>query len=393
MILPSGPHSLSDSGIPLRERSQQTVRLEHLSKTYEGNRIPAVQDLSLELADGEIVTLLGPSGCGKTTTLRMVAGLETPDTGSIYFGDQPVAVCEKQFMLPPDRRNIGMVFQSYAIWPHMTVEENVAFPLKCRKLQRREIREQVARVLELVGMAGMESRLGPLLSGGQQQRVALARALVTEPRVLLLDEPFSNLDAKLREHMRVEVKLLQRRLDIPILLVTHDQIEALSLSNRVVVMNLGIVEQQGSPRFLYEKPANEFVRDFIGRTVLFKGEVLSGNPSGRVSVAIDGAPDCVVFGRCYDIQSVPNGQSVYLAMRPEDIEPQPASLGRVPPGMVCGEVEASMFVGDKIEYRVLVKDQGIIQIYGHRYDPIEEGQKIVLRMRPDGHSVWSANDV
>jgi ABC-type Fe3+/spermidine/putrescine transport system ATPase subunit len=372
----------------LKQESQRAVRLEHLSKTYPGNATPAVKDLSLELADGEILTLLGPSGCGKTTTLRMVAGLEIPDAGSIYFGDKLIADCSKQFMLSPDKRNIGMVFQSYAIWPHMTVEENVAFPLKCRKLRRREIRDRVAQALELVGMAGMEDRLGPLLSGGQQQRVALARALVTEPQVLLLDEPFSNLDAKLREHMRVEVKLLQRRLEIPILLVTHDQIEALSLSNRIAVMNFGVVEQQGSPRMLYENPSNEFVRDFIGRTVLFKAKVVSGNPSGHVSVTIDGAPDCVVFGRCYDPQPTTSTKKVYLAIRPEDIEPQPGSLNGVPPGMVCGEVEASMFVGDKIEYRVLVKDQGTVQIYGHRYDPIEEGQRILLRVRPEGHSVW-----
>jgi len=242
------------------------MRLQGLRKTYPGNAQPAVQDLSLDVHDGEIVTLLGPSGCGKTTTLRMAAGLEVPDEGDIFFGDTPVVLSSRRLCLSPDKRNVGMVFQSYAIWPHMTVAENVAFPLKARRFPRKEIGDRVRRVLELVGMSGYEDRPGPLLSGGQQQRVAFARALVTEPRVLLLDEPFSNLDAKLREQMRIQVKLLQKRLSIALLFVTHDQIEALSLSNRIALMNFGVVQQQGDPRLLYEQPVNEFVRDFeIGR--------------------------------------------------------------------------------------------------------------------------------
>jgi iron(III) transport system ATP-binding protein len=276
------------------------IRLEGLWKTYPGGAQPAVKDLSLEVYDGEIVTLLGPSGCGKTTTLRLVAGLELPDDGNIFFGQRAVVMTSRQLFLAPDKRNVGMVFQSYAIWPHMTVAENVMFPLKSRRFPKGEIRERVRRAVELVGMAGFEDRPGPLLSGGQQQRVALARALVTEPRVLLLDEPFSNLDAKLREQMRIEVKLLQKRLKIAVLFVTHDQIEALSLSNRIALMNFGVVQQQGSPRALYEEPANEFVRDFLGRTLLFKGKVQSSNPSGRMAIAIEGAPDCVVFGRSYN---------------------------------------------------------------------------------------------
>ena len=213
------------------------MRLQGLRKTYAGVAQPAVQDLSLDVYDGEIVTLLGPSGCGKTTTLRMAAGLEVPDQGDIFFGDNPVVLSSRRLCLPPDKRNVGMVFQSYAIWPHMTVAENVAFPLKARRFPRRQIGDRVRRALELVGMAGYEDRPGPLLSGGQQQRVAFARALVTEPRVLLLDEPFSNLDAKLREQMRIQVKLLQKHLSIALLFVTHDQIEALSLSNRIALMN------------------------------------------------------------------------------------------------------------------------------------------------------------
>ena len=227
------------------------VSLRGLWKTYPGSSNPAVRNLCVDVHDGEIVSLLGPSGCGKTTTLRMVAGLETPDAGDIVFGDEAVVVSSRRFLLPPNKRNVGMVFQSYAIWPHMTVAQNVAFPLKARRFSKREITERVQRALDLVGLSGFEDRPGPLLSGGQQQRVAFARALVTEPRVLLLDEPFSNLDAKLREQMRINVKLLQKRLNIAMLFVTHDQIEALSLSNRMALMNFGVVQQQGEPRVLY----------------------------------------------------------------------------------------------------------------------------------------------
>ncbi len=264
--------------------AKPAIRLENLSKTYPGNTQKAVDGLSLEIADGEVFTLLGPSGCGKSTTLRMVAGLEEPDEGSIYFGDKAVVVTETGFSLPPERRKIGMVFQSYAIWPHMTVGENVAFPLRAQKYPRSKIKTRVAEVLELVGMGGMEKRPGPLLSGGQQQRVALARALVTEPRILLLDEPFSNLDAKLREQMRIEVKLLQKRLNIAVLFVTHDQVEALSLSDRIAIMSGGIVQQQGSPQTLYNEPVNDFTRDFVGKTLLFKGRIVTKDSSGQVSV-------------------------------------------------------------------------------------------------------------
>jgi ABC-type Fe3+/spermidine/putrescine transport system ATPase subunit len=275
------------------------IRLENLSKTYPGNEIKAVDGLSLEINVGEVVTLLGPSGCGKSTTLRMVAGLEEPDEGAIYFGDDVVVMAHTGFSLPPEKRNFGMVFQSYAIWPHMTVKENVTFPLKARKFASTEINPRVAVILELVGMPGMEKRPGPLLSGGQHQRVALVRALVTELRTLLLDEPFSNLDIKLREQMRLEVKQLQKRLNIAVLFVTHDQVEALSLSDRVALMNAGVVQQQGSPHMLYEEPANEFVRHLVGKTLLFKGRVETANPAGPMAIKVNGAPDCVIFGRSY----------------------------------------------------------------------------------------------
>jgi ABC-type Fe3+/spermidine/putrescine transport system ATPase subunit len=367
------------------------MRLTGLWKTYPGNAQPAVQDLSLDVYDGEIVTLLGPSGCGKTTTLRMVAGLEVPDAGDIYFGERAVVLSARRLCMPPEKRNVGMVFQSYAIWPHMTVGENVAFPLKARRFPRKEIRDRVLRALELVGMAGYEDRPGPLLSGGQQQRVAFARALVTEPRVLLLDEPFSNLDAKLREQMRISVKLLQRRLNIALLFVTHDQIEALSLSNRIALMNFGVVQQQGSPRLLYEKPANEFVRDFLGKTLLFKGKVQSSNPAGQMAIALGGAPQCVVFGRCYNPGGIKSGESVYIAVRPEDVDILPGLGAEAPAGTIGGVVQAALFIGERIEYQVEVDGQGVILIYGERHDPVEEGSKVWLKIRPEGHSAWASD--
>jgi iron(III) transport system ATP-binding protein len=367
------------------------VRLEGLWKTYPGNLNPSVKDLSLDIYDGEIMTLLGPSGCGKTTTLRMVAGLEVPDAGNIFFGERAVVMSSQRLALSPDKRNVGMVFQSYAIWPHMTVAENVAFPLRARKFPRKEIKDRVRRALDLVGMGGFEDRHGPLLSGGQQQRVAFARALVTEPQVLLLDEPFSNLDAKLREQMRIQVKLLQKRLNIAMLFVTHDQIEALSLSSRIALMNLGAVQQQGSPRLLYEEPVNEFVRDFVGRTLLFKGTVQTGSPSGQLAIALEGAPDCVVFGRTYSPGGNKTGDAVYIGVRPEDVEILPALGDPVPSGMTGGAVQAALFIGERIEYQVEVDGQGVIVIYGERHNPVEEGSKVWLKLRPDGHSAWTSD--
>lgn len=367
------------------------VSLRGLWKTYPGSSNPAVRDLSVEVHDGEIVSLLGPSGCGKTTTLRMVAGLETPDAGDIFFADQAVVVSSRRFSLPPNKRNVGMVFQSYAIWPHMSVAQNVAFPLKARRFPKREITERVQRALDLVGLSGFEDRPGPLLSGGQQQRVAFARALVTEPRVLLLDEPFSNLDAKLREQMRLSVKLLQKRLNIAMLFVTHDQIEALSLSNRIALMNFGVVQQHGEPRVLYESPVNEFVRDFVGRTVLFKGRVQSSNPSGQIAIAIAGGRDCVVFGRSYNPNGIKNGDPVFIAVRPEDVEIRPALSATMPSGISAGTVKTVLFVGERIEYQVEVDEQGVMMFYGERHTPIDEGKEVWLKLRPDGHSAWSSD--
>jgi iron(III) transport system ATP-binding protein len=227
--------------------------------------LTAVDHLNLDVQEGEFLTLLGPSGCGKSTTLRLIAGLERPNEGTIKLGDRIMSSGESRVFTPPEKRGMGMVFQSYAVWPHMTVAQNVGFPLKLRRVPRAEQQERVSNALRMVGLEGLESRGATQLSGGQQQRVALARALVHNPSVLLLDEPLSNLDAKLREQMRLELRLLQRRLQITTIFVTHDQAEAMVLSDRIIVMNHGHVEQIGGPDEIYERPNTRFVMDFVGR--------------------------------------------------------------------------------------------------------------------------------
>jgi len=368
------------------------MRLSGLWKTYRNATEAAVKGLDLEIHDGEIVTLLGPSGCGKTTTLRLVAGLETADAGTIHFGDRVVVDTAKGISLPPDKRRVGMVFQSYAIWPHMTVEENVAFPLKAqKKVPSSEVKAKVDHALELVGMGGYQKRPAPLLSGGQQQRVALARAVVSEPRVLLLDEPFSNLDAKLREAMRVEVKLLQKRLGVAVLFVTHDQTEALGLSDRIAVMKLGVIQQFGSPRHLYEQPANEFVRDFVGKTILFRGTIVSRDDEG-VAVRLDGSREGTV--RAIDTAGLnaKTGDAIFVAIRPEDLDVVPAT-GDAPPAALTGVAEASLFVGERVEYQVNVEGQGTILIYGDRHERALAGARTWLVPRPRGHTIWPLSTV
>src|SRR5512136_2899176 len=241
------------------------IRLENIVKRF--GSLEAVSHVSLDIKDGELFTLLGPSGCGKTTILRLIGGFHKPDSGEIYFGDREVSA------IPPYERNIGMVFQNYALWPHMTVFDNVAYGLKLREVGRAEIGERVTAVLEKVRLGGLGARYPGQLSGGQQQRVALARALVLNPKILLLDEPLSNLDAKIRIQVRAEIRKLQRELGITTVYVTHDQEEALTLSDRIVVFNQGKVFQIGTPKELYERPANRFVADFIGINNLLEGTV------------------------------------------------------------------------------------------------------------------------
>jgi ABC-type Fe3+/spermidine/putrescine transport system ATPase subunit len=235
----------------------------------------------------------------------------------------------------------------------------------------------------------MDKRPAPMLSGGQQQRVALARALVYEPEILLLDEPFSNLDAKLREQMRLEVKLLQKKLQITVLFVTHDQVEALSLSDRIAVMDFGHVQQVGVPKELYESPANAFVRDFLGKTLLLAGVIQSSNPQGQVAIALDGAPNCVLFGRSNQTQDLAPGVAVHIAVRPEDVDMvEPQGDGELPQGVVRGTIRTTLFTGDRTEYQVEVEGQGSLLLYGTRQHIFGEGSPVWLRMQPDTVSVW-----
>jgi ABC-type Fe3+/spermidine/putrescine transport system ATPase subunit len=364
------------------------VRLDRVTKRF--GTFTALDDLSLEIYRGEILTLLGPSGCGKTTTLRILAGLEHPDAGDLWMRDRLIVSVSKHVFTPPNRRDIGMVFQSYAIWPHMTVFENVAYPLRVRRVGRSEIRERVLRALSLVGLEGVEQRQGPNLSGGQQQRVALARALVYEPSVLLMDEPFSNLDAKLREQMRVQVKLLLKRLtDVTVVFVTHDQVEALSLSDRVVLMNRGRVEQVGPPRHLYERPATAFGRDFLGRTLLLRGRIQESEAGDSTTIRLDtGGAHLKIVEGAQDPSSP--GSEVLVAIRPEDIELRVDDGVAAAANELSGTVEALLFVGEHYECRVRVGDDASVLLKLPKRSTLREGQAVRLTVAPLGISVWPA---
>ncbi len=382
--------STNDDAAGNSETKPTAVALRNLSKTFPGNTERAVHDISLDIADGEILTLLGPSGCGKTTTMRMVAGLENPDEGSIYFGSEAVVLSDRNFFMPPEKRDVGMMFQSYAIWPHMTVGENVAFPLKARGFPKNEVKSRVEWALELVGMSGYEDRPGPMLSGGQQQRIAMARAIVTEPHILLLDEPFSALDAKRREQMRIEVKQLQQRLGIAVLFVTHDQIEALSLSDRVALLQDGVIQQIGKPRDLYEKPVNEFVRDFVGQTLIFWGEVSEVLGNGFLKVRVCNSDECVVKGYSVRFNELSVGSQIKVAIRPDDIEILPVDAVCSNEPFLEGRVESSLFMGEWYEYQVDICDQGSMTVHGSRHIYVKDGDAVKLRIFPEGHTVWPA---
>ncbi len=318
------------------------IAINGLSKRLGGN--PVLAGLDLDVQDKEFITLLGPSGCGKTTTLRILAGFLTPDRGEVAVDG--VVISSAKGVVPPEKRRMGMVFQNYAVWPHMTVFENVAFGLKLEKVNRTETRRRVDEALHLVGLEGLGARYPAMLSGGQQQRVALARSLVVEPEILLLDEPLSNLDAKLRERMRVELKDLQRRTGITFVYVTHDQAEAMALSDRIAVMNGGLLQQYGTPREIYERPANLFVADFMGSVNTVPGRLVGDGGPARVEIGAGHALAATLHDgtRCV-------GDAVTLVIRPEAIRlsaAEPATGENV----LRGVIAETTFLGNLVDYRV-----------------------------------------
>jgi iron(III) transport system ATP-binding protein len=322
------------------------IEVRRLRKTFSTSEsvIAAVHDVDFEVTEGEIFTLLGPSGCGKTTVLRCIAGLEQPDSGELIIAGQKVFENSPKTIVPAHKRGVGMVFQSYAIWPHMTVYQNVALPLERGnfKIKKSEIRGRVLNALRLVQLEGMEERPAPLLSGGQQQRVALARALVYEPKVLLLDEPLSNLDAKLRADMRFEIREIVKRLTITSIYVTHDQDEALVLSDRIAVMRQGRVVQIGSARDIYLNPVNSFVAGFIGEPNLLAGTVENGDGVVRGSFGI---LHCVLPQGCS------NKKDVLLMIRPSDLKLHRGKVGGCE-NMLYGNVRRVIFLGNRLRCEI-----------------------------------------
>ncbi len=335
------------------------LRVEGLCTEYPNERgqiVKAAQDVSFSVPEGKLFTLLGPSGCGKTTTLRSIAGLERPRVGEIAVNDRVVYSSAKGVFVSPNRRGFGMVFQSYAIWPHMTVYENAAFPLQVanRRVGRQQIRERVMRVLSATQLDHLAEREATKLSGGQQQRLALARALVREPQLLLLDEPLSNLDAKLRDKMRFELKRLQRELRITTIYVTHDQSEALALSHEIAVMTEGRIQQVGSPRDIYERPRSQFVADFVGSTNFLDGSVLGPDGAeGRYRIRTEIGDVCVQGG-----EALRADDKVLLSVRPEDVElaesrPEGANVWE-------GRVDQKVFLGECVDFQVRLGERTLL---------------------------------
>lgn len=371
----------------------EDVEKHFTSSERKGEFSPVVNRMNLTLRRGEILTLLGPSGCGKTTTLRMAIGLERASAGRISFNGHVVDAPARKLFVPAERRNMGMVFQSYAIWPHMNVRENVGYPLRVRGVPAAEIRERVERMLTMVGLAAVGDRPGTRLSGGQQQRVAVARGLVYGPDLLLMDEPFSNLDVKLREQMRVEVRHLQRQLGISILFVTHDQAEALALSDRIALMHAGNIEQIASPLDLYREPATGVVRDFIGRTVLLHGQVVSQGP-GRAEVLLDGGVT-VACTRSAPGVELRAGDRCDVGIRPEHIEVEANDDETTEGGSnaMCGRIVTLLFVGERYEAEVALATGKTVSLYLSPEQAWREGQSVKVKMHCSGLCAWPVREL
>jgi ABC-type Fe3+/spermidine/putrescine transport system ATPase subunit len=324
--------------------SQTFLEVRNLVKIF--GKLTAVDDVSFKVEQGEVVTLLGPSGCGKTTTLRMVAGFEKPNAGEVEIAGRVVVATNRRINVPPEKRDIGMVFQSYAIWPHMTVFENVAFPLSVRRANRQEIKRRVEETLELVGLANFSDRPAISIERRTTATSVLARALVYSPSILLLDEPLSNLDAKLREQMRIEIKRLQQQLGFTVLFVTHDQIEAMSLSTRLALMNQGRIEQLGGPQEVYENPQTPFVEDFLGRILRFRGKVIE-KQQGFDVVEFDGLKN-VQVRIPESLEGAEVGKRVLVAIRPEDTHIERNNSANRDNVIPC-EVENILHLGRELE--------------------------------------------
>lgn len=336
-----------------RPSSEPALRVRGLSKIYRGTRV--VDDVSFDVEAGTVLTLLGPSGCGKSTTLRLIAGLEQADAGEVWISGRLVASVPRKIMLPPERRRVGLVFQSYAVWPHMTVADNISYPLKLRRIKRDVAAAKVADMIRMVRLDGLGERLPSELSGGQQQRVALARALVYEPELLLLDEPLSNLDSTLRRQMCAQLRDIQSRLAMTVVYVTHDQAEAMALSDRVAVMNHGAIEQIDSPGAVYEQPATMFVRDFVGQTITLRGTIEADGErlwvrigSRLIRAPIDGNGD------------IRPGTAVEVSIRPEDVA---LAQDGGPGNCLAGRLIEASYYGDRFDITVEIEgtsDQVVI---------------------------------
>ncbi len=334
------------------------ITINQVTKSF--GDVTVLKEFTQEFQDGEFITLLGPSGCGKTTMLRIIAGFEKPTSGEVKIDGK--VVNSKNVFIPPEKRGVGMVFQSYAVWPHMTVFDNVAYPLKIQKVSKNIIKEKVMSILEVVHLSQYADRMPAQLSGGQQQRVALGRALVAEPKLLLLDEPLSNLDAKLRESMRYEIKEIQKKLKITVVYVTHDQIEAMTMSDRVFVINRGVVQQVGSPMEIYRNPNNQFIADFVGKVNFIKGTVSAGK------IALKG------LGQSLDYSGPLHG-NVVVAIRPENIRLTNNE------GQLSGKIRTMFYLGDVNDCQVDINGTDIRVIAdAHTYDTLKVGEPVSLNI-------------